>query len=264
MMPFNLRRNMRTLLLKIGLWFVAVCILSPFAEAQLLFAPSSTNTVYAYCVNQYGQIVTYCNVSLYNGYYSYTGGHNHENSSHIWSGLYPYAGNTGCCGLQVQVYTTSVGQVEWIDTCADVCSTTDFTVGYGDLYVYGGGDAWVLIGQTPTHPDNHWSIVATNNGMQGVAVQYHNEYPNYDVIGINDMALPVGGVFDLNSDWSPPHSNHGRGKAADNRGNGAANSVPRIPDVQNRFMDICRGYGATIVLHESIGTNNEHFHCEWP
>ena len=86
----------------------------------------------------------------------------------------------------------------------------------------------------------------------------------YDVIGINDMSLVVGGVFDLNNNWSPPHSNHSRGKAADIRGNGNANSVPRIPDVQNRFMDICRGYGATIVLHEFIGTSNEHFHCEWP
>jgi hypothetical protein len=44
---------------------------------------SSTYTGYAYCIDQYGRFVPYCNPGLGSGYYQYTGGHIHEDSTHI-------------------------------------------------------------------------------------------------------------------------------------------------------------------------------------
>jgi hypothetical protein len=106
--------------------------------------------------------------------------------------------------------------------------------------------------------------------MQAVAERYHYEYESYPIIAINDLAVGrdgsggKGGIFDLNRNWGPPHYRHSRGTAVDVRGNGGPNSVPRIPEVQARFLEICQEWGATYVRHEDIGTENEHFHCEWP
>ncbi|MGH8372976.1 MAG: hypothetical protein ACRETO_09600 [Gammaproteobacteria bacterium] len=34
-------------------------------------------------------------------------------------------------------------------------------------------------------------------------------------LSVNDMSLPVGGLYDVNDDWAPPHAGHRTGKAAD-------------------------------------------------
>ena len=44
---------------------------------------------------------------------------------------------------------------------------------------------------------------------------YFDEYG--EKVGINDMSLPRGGLFDLNGDWITPHQTHREGKNADIR-----------------------------------------------
>ena len=37
------------------------------------------------------------------------------------------------------------------------------------------------------------------------------------VIGVNDESVALGGLFDINADWAPPHCSHRRGIDADIR-----------------------------------------------
>ena len=234
------------------------------SHAALFYKPETSNLAYAYCFNSAGQIVHNCNVTLSVGYYFSTAQHNHTNTSRPVSTVTPAAGNTGTTGLPVILKTTRVGQIEGVVVCADLCTVTAVSVGYTDLTELTGGANWVLIGATTIHPNNHWGTSTTITGIKNVAAQYRSEYATYPVIAINDIALPIGGIFDLNANWAPPHASHSRGTAVDIRGNGRPNSVPRVAAVQQRFMAICKEKGAVQALHEGKGTVNEHFHCRWP
>lgn len=235
-------------------------------QAQIVYAPQTSNVGYAYCFDPVtGQVINNCNVTLSNGYYVTPSLHNHSSPAPPVSNLSPTFGNTGTTGLPVTVTTTQVGQVEGIVTCSNFCTLTYVYVAYSDLIeLVASPTWWVLIGATTWHPVNHYGTLATIVGIQNVAAQYKMEFPANPVIAINDIGLPFGGIFDLNRNWAGPHFNHSRGKAVDIRGNGTANSVPRIAAVQQRFMQICQLRGATLVLHENQGTTNEHFHCQWP
>jgi hypothetical protein len=244
----------------VGLWFTVL----PGAHAQFVFQPETSNPVFAYCFNQSGQVVHNCNVSILNGYYFTPIQHNHDNPTPPLSAIVPSAGNTGTTGLPVLINTTRVGQIEGAIVCADFCTITDYYSAYSDLVQLLEGSNWILIGATTAHPVNHLGTPAAITGIQSVAAQYRTEFPDQPVIAINDIGLPLGGIFDLNSNWNTPHGSHGRGRAADVRGNGGPNSIPRVAAIQQRFQAICTEQGATLALHEGAGGTNEHFHCQWP
>src|SRR5712692_5621530 len=67
-------------------------------------SPTSQSTWvgYAWCKDQYGFFVPYCNPGLGAGYYLYTGGHIHEDPSHISDNYSGYITTSG-------TNTTSVG-----------------------------------------------------------------------------------------------------------------------------------------------------------
>jgi len=242
----------------------ALLLLSSQAHAQFTFQPQSVNAVYAYCFNFNGEVVPNCNVTINNGYYFVPTQHNHDSPPPPLSTILPASGNTGASGLLVLIGTTHVGQIEGAVVCADLCTVTDYIVAWNDFFALSGGGNYVLIGATTSHPDNHNGTAAALIGIQQTANQYLSEFPTNPVIAINDIALPLGGQFDLNRDWAAPHASHGRGKAIDIRGNGGPNSVPQVAAVQQRFREICQSNGASVTIHESVGTTNEHFHCQWP
>jgi len=41
-----------------------------------------------------------------------------------------------------------------------------------------------------------------------------------EIIYINDMSLPYGGLFDIQGNWRPPHDTHRTGRNADISGRG--------------------------------------------
>ena len=251
-------------LLRLSLLFLVGGAFAPVARAQLPL--NSTSTLYAYCVDQYGYIVYYCNVTISNGYSNCSGGHQHEDFAKPYSTVSPTYGNTGYWGLPLAVTTDEVGGVEYIDVCATFCSRSYFAVGVGGLYTLPfGQQTYVNIGWTSIHPwGNHYGTLNTVYGVQDTASQYHAEFPQHPIIAINDLSLVYGGLFDVGlSKWSPPHETHRYGTSVDIRGNGTANSVPRIPFVQERFRQICTENGAIWTLHGDPDTDNEHFHCEW-
>jgi len=72
-----------------------------------------------------------------------------------------------------------------------------------------------LTGRTSTHFDNHYGTENTVDKIVAMAFDYfdlHNE-----TIGINDMSLISGGLFDIRNNWSakPGHSRHRLGKSVD-------------------------------------------------
>ncbi len=164
----------------------------------------TTPTLYAYCVDQYGNTVPNCTVSLFNGYYVNTGGHVHDAGTRPTSkyGSLSSSGGfySGYSGHPFTFSASRVGELEWIDACANYCNTYPVRIRYSNISSYSGHSTNVFIGSTTTHPSNHHGTLAFRNAVSSVTQQYHNEfgcYSTYQLVGVNDMALVFGGVFDL-------------------------------------------------------------------
>jgi hypothetical protein len=60
---------------------------------------------------------------------------------------------------------------------------------------------WTLTGgDTTNHGDNnfnHWATSALSNGIFQTASDFLFEHPEVGQIALNDMALPIGGRFDI-------------------------------------------------------------------
>ncbi len=163
-----------------------------------------------------------------------------------------------------------VGQTEWIEACCDQnCTRGDVQVRYSDISPYSGHSTNVFIGQTKTHPLNHHGAALLKNAISGITQQYHDEFSCYDEyqrVGVNDMALEFGGLFDLYPDdtqWKPGHKTHDRGKAVDFRCKPPpkGNSVIYNDEIIERFREICRLHGLGFAEHEFKGKPREHIHC---
>ena len=73
------------------------------------------------------------------------------------------------------------------------------------------GDSWRLTGNTSTwglnHPRNHWCTQKMKDSLEAVLKDFYDwaQSKNYDGIGvnlgINDMSLQWGGLFDISGDW---------------------------------------------------------------
>jgi hypothetical protein len=87
-----------------------------------------------------------------------------------------------------------------------------------------------LTGDTTIHPDNHFGITAFNNALTKSAAAYYQILkPGELVLGINDMCLQYGGIFDFDADWDSPHNTHRVGHSADigsGQGVGFKGSIP--------------------------------------
>lgn len=72
-----------------------------------------------------------------------------------------------------------------------------------------------LTGSTSSHSANHYGTNSTKVAVYNMASDYWNEA--LVRLGINDMSLPWGGLFDINGNWSssPGHSLHRTGESVD-------------------------------------------------
>lgn len=71
-----------------------------------------------------------------------------------------------------------------------------------------------LTGATSSHPENHFATSFTMSGTTTAAVAYFLQTGG-QALGINDMSLVSGGLFDVNHDWKPPHNLHRVGRSVD-------------------------------------------------
>jgi hypothetical protein len=84
---------------------------------------------------------------------------------------------------------------------------------------------------TADHPESEYGTPGTIQAFQNVATDFwnqqaaHNTYLQTPACGknpwpqikvsFNDIALPWGGLFDMNSTWQQPHKSHGKGQGGD-------------------------------------------------
>ena len=73
--------------------------------------------------------------------------------------------------------------------------------------------SWQLTGQTGAHSSNHYGTPYANSRIRAMATEYFDFYG--ESIGINDMSLSGGGLFDHQGTWAPPHNSHRTGTSVD-------------------------------------------------
>ncbi len=125
---------------------------------------------------------------------------------------------------------TNIGQREIISACAaGGCAYGDHYVGYGSLQFVFPTNNWFHVGgDTTGHGGNgwnHWMTPAAQRGLAAAVTQFRRSNPSQGKLALNDMSLPLGGTFDINKNWRPPHSKHSLGTAVDVRGNGSTGSI---------------------------------------
>ena len=69
------------------------------------------------------------------------------------------------------------------------------------------------------------------------------------------MGLQLGGVFDLNQDWKPPHDEHRVGRNCDLR------TLGRTAAQLRKIWDVWVKLGGTI--HDETDTNEPHYHLRF-
>lgn len=79
--------------------------------------------------------------------------------------------------------------------------------------VYTASGLSPLVGQTATHPDNHFAAPGTDAAITDLQARWRATSLGTlcGDFGINDISLEHGGVFDVSGDFLPPHSLHRRG-----------------------------------------------------
>jgi hypothetical protein len=131
----------------------------------------------------------------------------------------------GSCPL-VYVAPEASGSYEITATAAGMSSLSDtksITVGLQGLGPLGGG-ILILTGSfnqercdgnlvESQHSLNHYGVP----NLRGYLIQIAHDFFNRTgkQIRVNDMSLPLGGLFDFHNNWAPPHMSHRLGFNAD-------------------------------------------------
>jgi hypothetical protein len=80
----------------------------------------------------------------------------------------------------------------------------------------GGGADYDTVGQTGSHPDNHYGLQAMVDSLVPLAHAFRVRFPSGPKVAYNDMSLIYGGVFDTHQNWqSPGHCGHRVGMEVD-------------------------------------------------
>ncbi|MEK6900823.1 MAG: hypothetical protein AABX37_00600, partial [Nanoarchaeota archaeon] len=109
-----------------------------------------------------------------------------------------------------------------------------------------GEGHWRLTGFRGTHPDNHYGTPSTKARIAAMARDYFELYT--ESTGVNDMSLELGGLFDVNGNWSsnPGHIMHRIGKSVD---------VDRCAQTlvkQNKLDSIAKKYSGTRIKEKPL------------
>ncbi|MBP7796129.1 MAG: hypothetical protein KA059_05065 [Elusimicrobiales bacterium] len=83
------------------------------------------------------------------------------------------------------------------------------------LEVLTAGSGYNLVGETDSHPYNHYGTKLLIDTLISIANEYKSNFPEAEPLNINDMSLIWGGLFDVNNNWKPPHNLHRCGNQAD-------------------------------------------------
>lgn len=140
--------------------------------------------------------------------------------------------NTGSDGVVYTVYVAPPPagpvKVQGASDGADPASVT-VEVGLGGLTELLEGGSVAYAGNPGSHHSRHWgtpamvsSIKALGDSLQIRAGEFNalpdslkagSRFPS--VLGVNDMSLALGGLFDFRGTWARPHDEHRKGTNAD-------------------------------------------------
>ena len=98
--------------------------------------------------------------------------------------------------------------------CSETIEQTAI-VAIAGLEELGPSPHYVLEGEKPWHPWNHYAVPQFRAQLDQMAAAWNLECPFSEVVHFNDMSLPWGGLFDVNQNWRLPHRGHRYGTNAD-------------------------------------------------
>lgn len=134
-------------------------------------------------------------------------------------------------------------------------------VGIKDLKSLPASPLYNFIGDTDAHPDNHYVSELAAKKIDNIAFVYNEDFPDDDVLHINDASLERGGLFDITGEWKPAHKTHNKGTDIDIRANEFVGETPG--DVLKRnykdFYRISKRHGC-LAVREFADQPKEHFH----
>jgi hypothetical protein len=182
---------------------------------------------------------------------------------------------TGSCAVTYFPY--QVSGVETIVARAEGFAEARTTVtvkvpGLQNFATFGGGP-WRLTGDSPgLHTDSHWATSNTISKTMVMAARVREDYSAS--MGVNDLSLIWGGMFDINGDWNTRfHITHRQGTGADvdrcalslipNNPNPQSNDEKTCPagwvvlPKEDYFRKVCRAEGGNLANEATI-------HCEFP
>jgi hypothetical protein len=166
-----------------------------------------------------------------------SGGHSHHlnrpRGSLLGTGLTlqpdGIAGTSDSSGTIVAVFiSTYFGGIELltarstIDVNFTPSVSTSITVDVGDLVLLPAATFYTKVGGTTFHrsppgsatDNNHYATTEFAAIISSVSAQFKAKFPSRTV-RINDMSLPVGGLFDIDGGWRSPHTFHRLGTSCD-------------------------------------------------
>ena len=120
---------------------------------------------------------------------------------------------------------------------------------------------FVLVGDKPWHPDNHWCRSDFCDRLVHLSLTYNDA--SGLMLAYNDSSLIKGGRFDVNQNWIPPHANHLGGTEQDVRANDLPHAIPRSDPALRLWFEneVLLIFGPQPSWwHEDIGGTNEHYH----
>jgi hypothetical protein len=241
--------------------------MSPF------YAPRSTQQFYVYCLDAWGRIIWDCWVSYSMGYSETINGHFHSNRPAPDSILEPPY--MTCSGCLMSITSTKVGRAEliyWTPHPRINCVMSEYThwVGFADICWVEQKPGWRHVGGNTTghggNEYNHWMTVSAAYGIYYTILDFQARYPAQTKVCVNDMALPIGGKFDIYRNWDSPHHWHDRGMAVDINttdsnacGSQEAGGIPLHLREEFRQHCIARGADPSRSILEP-----RNVHCNWP
>jgi hypothetical protein len=193
------------------------------------------------CVNLFtGQLILFCDITIAFGDVLDDGGHVHVDPAapRPLGQFNPSFGNSGSNGFLETSYTAPEFSGIWEMRVTGVGPAGEFIAPFestifirvpGMLELLAGGD-YNLVGQTSSHPANHFGTSDFNAAIVRIANAYVATFPG-EKLDYNDMSLKFGGMFDFcavrlassscpalvpaDSPWQLPRKSHRFGIAVD-------------------------------------------------
>jgi hypothetical protein len=164
-----------------------------------------------------GQNVTLSVVATENGEFD-AGGHVTHAGVRPVGTLSRTSGTTDQNGVFTATYTAPIfgGGHSIRATMNGVTKEVGIGVFIDGLSLLGAGDDYDLVGETTTHPINHFGTATAIANLPLIASDYLAMFPGSAKLRFNDMSVSQGGKFEIAGDWgNGSHAEHRVGRNCD-------------------------------------------------